>query len=131
MASTLSSEIKNLIAYVKNFDYSQLEKDLLKVERFLEDHAQDIIKLAKGAYQSAKTDSAKPLEIAIGQVAKFPANPNKDNVMDWIRNDLIPALEALLDHLKKYFPAEKKYIDIIEDVLKGIQNILGFIRKFV
>ena len=132
MTSALKSEIKKLIEFVKTHHLvHKLEKEFEEILHFLENHSEAVIKIAKATIQAVKGDSATPLESAIGQVAKFPPNPNTENVIKWIADDLIPALNAMLTQLSKEEPDEKKYIDIIEGVLKGIQKILDFIKEFM
>ncbi len=132
MTSAISSEIKKAIAYVKTHHLvHKIEHDLELIEQFLKNHSADIIIIVKATVQAVKGDSAKPIGTAIGEVADFPSKPNAKNVMDWIANDLIPALNKILTQLSKDEPDEKKYIDIIEDVLKALEKVLDFILMFM
>lgn len=50
----------------------------------------------------------------------FPAIPTTEGILEWLSKDLIPALNSLLDELKKLAPEKK---GIIQDVESGINDV--------
>lgn len=50
----------------------------------------------------------------------FPAIPTTEGILEWLSKELTPALNSLLDELKKLAPEKK---GIIQDVESGINDV--------
>ena len=117
MSDLITSETHKLLEYLrKHHVITLIQNAVERVLQFLYNHATEIATLVKGSIKAVKD---------------FPDNPNVKNVIDWIRDELIPVLENILTQIGKQFPQDHKYIVVMKDVIQDIGEILDFLEKFL